>query len=98
MFGKECFARMVMKYGKIRRNVIRALLSRKVGTQGPRFGIIRCVGGNVGACMGGRKRKEFMDCIRKDEDFAPGPKGKDYGGAGTLEWNWKGRVAWRNER
>jgi hypothetical protein len=37
MFGKECFARMVMKYGKIRRNVIRALLSRKVGTEGPRF-------------------------------------------------------------
>jgi HAD superfamily phosphatase len=38
MFGKECFARMVMKYGKMRRNVIRALLCRKVGTQGPRFG------------------------------------------------------------
>jgi hypothetical protein len=39
MFGKECFARMVMKYGKIRRNVIRALLCTKVRTQGPRFGI-----------------------------------------------------------
>ena len=44
MFGKECFARMVMKYGKIRRNVIRALLSRKVGTQGPRFGISDALG------------------------------------------------------
>jgi hypothetical protein len=44
MFGKECFARMVMKYGKIRRNVIRALLSRKVGTRGPRFGISDALG------------------------------------------------------
>jgi hypothetical protein len=44
MFGKECFARMVMKYGKIRRNVIGALLSRKVGTLGPRFGITDALG------------------------------------------------------
>src|ERR1700681_941986 len=27
----------------------------------------RCAGGNVGGCMGGRKRKEFMDCIEKGE-------------------------------
>jgi hypothetical protein len=45
MFGKECFARMVMKYGKIRRNVIRTLLCTKVGTQGPRFGITDALGG-----------------------------------------------------
>src|SRR5258708_22880735 len=32
----------------------------------------RCAGGNVGACMGGGKRKEFMDCIRKGGDFALG--------------------------
>jgi hypothetical protein len=44
MFGKERFARMVMKYGKIRRNVIGALLRTKVRAQGPRFGIIDALG------------------------------------------------------
>jgi hypothetical protein len=44
MFGKECFARMVMKYGKIRRNVIGALLCTKVRTQGLRFGITDALG------------------------------------------------------
>src|SRR5258708_36682005 len=29
----------------------------------------RCAGGNVGACMGGGKRKEFMDCIEKGGAF-----------------------------
>jgi hypothetical protein len=45
MFGKECFARMVMKYGKIRRNVIGALLCTKVVTQGLRFEITDALGG-----------------------------------------------------
>jgi len=30
----------------------------------------RCAGGNVGACNGAGKRKEFMDCIKKDGCFA----------------------------
>ena len=33
-----------MKYGKILRNVIGALLYTKVGTQGPRFGITDALG------------------------------------------------------
>jgi len=44
MFGKECFARMVVKYGKILRNVVRALLCTKVGTQGLRLGITDALG------------------------------------------------------
>jgi hypothetical protein len=78
MFGKECFARMVMKYGKIRRNVIGALLSRKVGTQGPRFGRPKRWR-NVGACVEGGKRKESMGCIRKEGGFGRGGRDPRFG-------------------
>jgi HAD superfamily phosphatase len=81
IFGKECFARMVMKYGKIRRNVIRALLCTKVRTQGLRFGITAALRWNVGACMGRRKRKESMECIKKDEGSCAPPESRGLRGS-----------------
>jgi hypothetical protein len=61
-----------MKYGKIRRNVMAALLSKKVGTEGPRFGKPE----RWGKCRRafGRRQTQRIYELHQERwrDFAPG--------------------------